>query len=162
MSGSLAEINSYIHILYQNSPNQHFNINTYTSNEHKIQTPNFSKLLQTAPNLTTKVLLWGARGGRGFGQRLGPRLSEKALATSATHTQLISGAVTSQSVGTKTWDKWTKKYIITSIDGWRVFLVYELKVYQGDGWRVQFVDFVSWEATFFQKCHESLPMPIGL
>ena len=28
---------------------------------------------------------------RGFGQRLGPRLSEKALSSSATHTQLISG-----------------------------------------------------------------------
>lgn len=29
--------------------------------------------------------------GRGFGQRLGPKVSEKALATSATNTQLISG-----------------------------------------------------------------------
>ena len=32
------------------------------------------------------------KSSRGFGQRLGPRLSEKALATSATNTQLISGA----------------------------------------------------------------------
>lgn len=59
--------------------------------------------LLEAPNLRGVIFLvegnaplFGVEDGapkssRGFGQRLGPRLSEKALATSATNTQLISG-----------------------------------------------------------------------
>ena len=68
------------------------------------------------------------KNSRGFGQRLGPRLSEKALATSATNTQLISGALRVTRNGAELgwlWDRLRSDGCVFSMSWWLYVLMFK-------------------------------------